>query len=1258
VGSAAELVSLGSSGNEERLISKINQAVGVVGAGPGALLALDSLDECPLTTTALAGLIEEVAAELPDGVRLALACRTAAWLPGVDHVLRQAFPEYAIFDLAPLTVEDIAAYARSAGADEAAFLGALAKANAMALAANPSSLEMLVDQYLAGDLVLPGTQQDLFERSCRRLVAEPNKRRQHPLEPVDVAELVNAAGRLAAFSLLTARPSFALSAEPAPDYLTVEDCAEPRYAAVLGTALFESAGDGRMQFTHQTIAEFLAARYLAGSGVSAIQLGTLLHSRGGLLAPQVQAAAAWLVALDPQRFGGLLDEDPVAFLRSRVELTDPAYRQNLVERLLELAGRYELPDLFVTGLDALAYDGVEDRLRAVLTDSNASLDLQYLAIRIAVSNHLADLANALVDLAVHGRQPVPLRASAGQAALDLADAHTVSRLTVLTQPEYTADDSEDELFSVGLRALLHDGLPPVALLPQLKAPEHSAHIGGYRLLLALELPDRFRSSTLTPDELRTAVAWAADLEATAHPLAEPAEKLCDAILLTGLCHLDSTDVREQVARLIHARLQAGVEILHDRDLKLPDTEDPDRRELLLTLHHELTHPTLTYGLEGTGLVQPTDLAWLLPHATAASTDEQAQRWRPWLSIIYDPARPEDRAALAAVPNESPLYRQAVEPLLQPPPPARRSRPKQPPPPTQEEIHTRLVESLDSGADDAFASLSYYAEFRPGSHRADTALYPRITSLPGWELLLTDEQRLRAVAAARLYLQTATDNGEDLLGTNRFRPNVIAIGRALALLAESDAAPDLDVDRWQFLAPAMIQSLAGSTHHVAVVQAVRWVYQHAPQALLAAAEKQMRGMPEHSGFALHSIAPALTEHAVPWLLTLIDEETLDTGAVLAQLLTLDEPTALDVVATTVAERSSRLGTLAVITISLAGSAGWALLGDALRSDPAVAEQVIGGLADGGQFQSTALDECHVVELWDLTQRLFPPGGDPAVYGTHWVGRREAIGRFRDRLLPELAERGTATAVDCLRNLANTRPDEPWIRQLIARARTALGRADWTPLLPTETSEVLARTLLVVRNDEDLLQVVLDTLAQIQQGLQGATPQATMLWNHGPPCTPKTEDEISDYLAHELTRSVRGTIVNREVQVERMRTSGIGRRVDLLVQAPAPGGSARILRTVIEVKGNWNDEIDNALEDQLVQRYLARSPRATGIFLVAWFDPSHGFKPGPWRNHPIRGNQNELATTLTDRAARATMDSGHAIRAFVLDCSTAIKCRPAS
>jgi hypothetical protein len=126
----------------------------------------------------------------------------------------------------------------------------------------------------------------------------------------------------------------------------------------------------------------------------------------------------------------------------------------------------------------------------------------------------------------------------------------------------------------------------------------------------------------------------------------------------------------------------------------------------------------------------------------------------------------------------------------------------------------------------------------------------------------------------------------------------------------------------------------------------------------------------------------------------------------------------------------------------------------------------------------------VALWERIHELFPPAEDPQVSGVHAVGPRETIGHERDRILSALAQRGTTEAVAVLTDLAARRSDLVYLQRLVARARTALARAEWNPLRPHEVRLALLAARRLLRNEAHLLAMVVEVLQQVQDDvLQG-------------------------------------------------------------------------------------------------------------------------------------------------------------------------------
>jgi hypothetical protein len=122
--------------------------------------------------------------------------------------------------------------------------------------------------------------------------------------------------------------------------------------------------------------------------------------------------------------------------------------------------------------------------------------------------------------------------------------------------------------------------------------------------------------------------------------------------------------------------------------------------------------------------------------------------------------------------------------------------------------------------------------------------------------------------------------------------------------------------------------------------------------------------------------------------------------------------------------------------------------------------------------------------------------------------------------------------------------------------------------------------------------------------------------------------------------RAVIVNREVQIRRKKT-------DIYVSAAAPtktDGVFDIVTVAVEVKGCWNRDLDTAMKDQLVDRYMRDTPCEHGMYVVGWFYCE------AWtdetRKTACRVTKEELEEALSRQAAELSVD-GRMLEAFVLD-----------
>jgi hypothetical protein len=1323
-GGIAQLVELRGFGDEQRLLDELG--LGFVGKAGGSpehpVLILDSLDECPIPMAQVIELLKRALPALPRDAHLVVVCRTAAWPPILEAVLRGYYTDVGVYELLPLTHSQSAELAAAAGLDPEAFRDAVADARVAPLTASPNTLKLLLADALCwtgpGPLRLPDSQQELFERACRRLAAEPNPYRQVSGPSHNPDEVVAVAGYLATIALFSGAAEFWINPveEPPPGALTPAACGPATVAwsdqdgprvgplavderlirEVLATALFAGRGLEHLGFAHQTIAEYLAARHLVSADVPTRQVIALLRGRKGRLAPQVQAVAAWLIALAPDRYGHLLGDDPTAFIRSAVELPDPSYREVLVNGLLDLASRYELGDIFGLDLTNLTHPGLAAKLTDFLQDRAAPADVRILAALIARANHLRELVPVLLGRALDDRESVGLRGIFGNMALELGDIDAHSRLSTLT--EESADrDPDDELFGLGLSASLRAGTPLEDVLPGLRPPRNPDLFGSYRLLLISELPKRIADPELDAAQLLAALAWAAELEAqagtqaavpppdpSAGRLLDPMEPVLDAILRTGVARCaDGERLLHASARLLAVRLEHHSAILHDQRSQLPTLPTSSRHAIVAAARRELrnlgVHQSAAWPLHG-ALILAEDLPWLISQAQPALDPEEAADWALYARWAFNPDDERHIRLVLEIAPDTILYRQGFASWREPirldselADQLRRAHRGSPEPdpeaPSASQLCQQLVTVLETiPDDDTFTRLCYLLLFRPGQRYAHNRLELDVTGLPGWELL-DSAQREHATELARHHLRHADADPAAYLGTNTINFRVLAGVRALVLLCHTlNQSLELPPDRWALWAPALVGAPVDTGNQGMLQEALQLAYRHAPEAVQQAASVLAHQPDPFGEFPLRRLEPILDAAAAPWLAELAANPTIGrspAAEALRQLFNHDSAAALHHLGRVPlpsrcvdSTAFGRAEDAAVTALATAPTVVWDVVWPVLETDGAFGEAVFLRVAHDRDRVAPALTEQQLIDLWQLLHTRFPPDQDPIVHGGHIVTPRESVANLRDRLLPELAQRGSDDAAALLRRLVEEHPQLPWLARLAADAEQAARRGDWTPLPTRQVVALLAAPeRLLLRTSRDLLDAVLDAVHAIQQALgQGAPPEATLLWNHGPACRggpgngcrPKSEDEISDYLTGHLRRHLQHAAVNREVQTQRRAPTGIGERVDLLVEARARTSPHDLVQVAVEVKGCWNREALTGLNDQLV-RYLNSLPGSAGLFVVAWFDPVHRDTPGPWTRHPILGHPTNLSAALSDQAEQTSSSTGRAIAAKFLDCS---------
>ena len=235
-----------------------------------------------------------------------IACRDADWLGEIDHdhlTGVSADSKLAVLRLDLLPSAQIRTYLSNHKNinDINAFLDEARNHKIQGLLANPQSLDMLA-QLATRQAKWPTNRFELYSSLCEHMALESNPlhglpRSNNPSPP----EVLDAAGQICSLLLLTDRHECATTpANKRRQSLTINDFPSQHAATIiqaLGTRLFQTRSRGERTPMHRSIAEFLAARYLANlikSGLPVQRILALVSGSDGMIITPFRGLLAWL----------------------------------------------------------------------------------------------------------------------------------------------------------------------------------------------------------------------------------------------------------------------------------------------------------------------------------------------------------------------------------------------------------------------------------------------------------------------------------------------------------------------------------------------------------------------------------------------------------------------------------------------------------------------------------------------------------------------------------------------------------------------------------------------------------------------------------------------------------------------------------------------------------------------------------------------------------------------------------------------------
>lgn len=955
----------------------------------------------------------------------------------------------------------------------------------------------------------------------------------------------------------------------------------------------------------------------------------------------------------------------------------------------------------------LNHPTLAEQLRPYIGDRNRSWSARRVATDIAEVCNLRTLQEDLLAVALDASELLPIRVNNALAIVRIGDEVAKARLKALALVE-SDDDPQDELKGCSLLATWPGHMTPHELFKALTLPKDSCFFGLYQQFLSSD-PIKHILPTDLPIALEWAETQATQrrqdmsdgvgiskvfdaimLQAWDH-LAEPgvAEAFARVAFARLLQYEAIIGIRQYYRSSNGHQPEESFEtsLLHEHAkrrlvieavLPLLSSSDSERDPL-----HLVFAPT--------PIVTNEDTFWLLERLSSEESEEVQRILAQLIERAFDQNNLDQLNAVLTSSEQYPVLAEKLHLLIQPVPlnsPEaeimksnylkrwHRNNQEQNTPriqPAPAERVAILLSKCEAGDTAAWWQLNMELTLEPTSTRYGSDFEPDLTNLPGWKAA-DNVTRARIIEAAKKYIQQQDPENHQWMGTDSCHRSALAGYRALLLLLQETPGfislilPEI-WKRWASI--VVIYPLSStlekeSLHQILLAETYRQAANEVIDCLMLLIDQQNKknnsldNIGRLNGCWDPKLAQALLckvrqRDLTPPILGQLLDCLLDHGVSEAQSF------AESLVTLGLANEEQRAEAIvaARILITHTPDAGWSVVWPVIQQDTQFGQTLIESIAHRHDLSpgilGQRLSEDQVADLYVWLNHQYPPAEDIRLGEAFCVGPRESIAMWRDDVLTYLKNRGTKQACAAIQNIMQDLPELDWLKWVLLEAQAITRRHTWNPPKPEHILSLAQdQQKRLVRSGDELLEVIIESLKRLQVKLRGETPAVVDLWNEDP-CKPKREDSLSDYIKRHLDEDLvqRGIIVNREVVI-RTGSKGPrdkktpGERTDVHVDALTPhlkGEGYDSVTVIIEVKGCWNSGLSQAMETQLVGRYLKDNQCRHGLYLVGWFNCKEW--NGYFGKQKAPKLSAEEAQRQFDQQAAALSVEGVQVRVFVLN-----------
>lgn len=375
-------------------------------------ILIDGVDEITAYQSGLA--IRNILSKIPDTTNFILSCRAADWQDVINTkvITGKWRQEPIVGTILPLSNREIVDFTRLTreGVDAEEFLREAHRRDIVEMLRNPQHLILFLDAI--ENTGWPQNRLDLYNSASERLTQEDNEVHQsinRSLIPTE--STIETAGFIFAQILLAGKVGIRLEGPKDTSYVHVSELAADQYTidnirTVLSTKLFSLSGKNRLISCHRTVAEFLAARWIATSlnnTLSLRRLETILYGNNFIVPAALRGLHAWIATLNQFVASQFIERYPYGFFRygAPAALPNSLARKLLVElqKLAEFDPYFRNEDWYATFGKGLARDELRDDIVNIIRNEKSPYQLSLLILTSIQGDSFADsITDDLVEL--------------------------------------------------------------------------------------------------------------------------------------------------------------------------------------------------------------------------------------------------------------------------------------------------------------------------------------------------------------------------------------------------------------------------------------------------------------------------------------------------------------------------------------------------------------------------------------------------------------------------------------------------------------------------------------------------------------------------------------------------------------------------------------------------------------------------------------------------------------------------------------------